>query len=49
MLMKILGRYIARTTMGATSIAALIIIGILFLMMLLGELKTIGEGDYNIV
>lgn len=48
-MMKMLERYIGKTIVGATCLAALVIIGVLFLMMLLGELKAIGEGDYSIV
>lgn len=44
----ILNRYIAKTIIAATGLAAMIIIGVLFLMLLLGEMKSIGEGDYGI-
>jgi lipopolysaccharide export system permease protein len=47
-MIKILERYIAKTTIVATGLAALIIISVLFLMSLLGEVKNIGEGDYSI-
>lgn len=46
-MMTILSRYIAKTTIFATGLVALIIIGILFIMTMLGELKVIGEGDYG--
>lgn len=45
---SILGRYISKIVMIATGLATLIIIGVLFLITLLGELKNIGEGDYSI-
>ncbi len=48
-MIKILPRYIAKTTIGATGLVALIITGILFIMTMLGEFKSIGEGDYTIV
>lgn len=48
-MIKILKRYIAKTIMQATALAAVIFIGVLFLMTLLGELKFIGEGDYGIM
>ena len=44
---KILERYIAKTIIQSTAVAALIIIGILFVMSLLGEAKSIGVGDYS--
>lgn len=44
----ILARYIARSTMLATLLVTLIISAVLFLILLLGELKAIGEGDYNL-
>lgn len=47
-MMKILERYIAKTIILATGLAALMIIGVLLLMKMLGELKNIGEGDYGI-
>lgn len=46
---NILARYIARTTVLATLLVTLIISAVLFLILLLGELKDIGEGDYTIV
>lgn len=48
-MIKILERYIARNTIMATGMAALLIGGVLFLLTLLGELKNIGEGDYDLV
>lgn len=47
-MIKILGRYIAKTIMQATGLATLIITGVLLLISLLGELKDMGEGDYGI-
>lgn len=47
-MIKILQRYIAKSIVVGTLISALIIIGILVLMSLLGEMKDIGEGDYSI-
>ena len=46
-MMKILERYIAKTIVQATAIAALIITSILFIMTLMGEAKSIGVGDYS--
>lgn len=46
-MIKILERYIAKTIIFATGIAALILISILFLLSLMGEAKSIGEGDYG--
>lgn len=48
-MIKILERYIAKTTLLATGFAALLIAGIVFLLKLLGELRDIGEGDYGLV
>lgn len=45
--MKILERYIAKTVVQATGVAALIIISILFIMSLMGEAKSLGVGDYG--
>jgi lipopolysaccharide export system permease protein len=38
----------AKTIAIATGLSTLIIFGVLFLMLLLGELKNIGEGDYGL-
>lgn len=46
---KLLERYITKTIILATAMTTLIIIGVLFLMTLLGELKSMGEGDYGLV
>jgi len=46
---KILERYIAKTIIQSTAVAALIIISILFILSLLGEAKSIGVGEYNLV
>lgn len=48
-MMTILERYIARTIIAATGLATLIITGISLLLLLLGEMKNIGEGDYGIM
>lgn len=48
-MITILERYIAKNLYAAIGLAALTIVGILFLMGLLGELKGIGEGDYGIL
>ena len=47
-MIKILTRYIAKTTTIATGLVALLITGVLFLMTSLTELKSIGEGDYSL-
>jgi lipopolysaccharide export system permease protein len=47
-MINILERYIAKTMMMATGLAALIVTGVSFLMIMLGELKNIGSGDYGI-
>lgn len=44
---KILDRYIAKTIMSATGVAAAFITAVLFIMALLTEFKDIGEGDYG--
>ncbi len=44
---NILERYIAKTIVQATLLCMLIIVGVLFLMLMLGEMKAIGEGDYG--
>jgi lipopolysaccharide export system permease protein len=46
-MLNILERYIAKTVIAATGIAALIITGVLFVLTLLGELKNLGQGDYG--
>lgn len=45
----ILERYIARTIASATGLATVAITGVSFLLLLLGEMKNIGEGDYNVL
>ncbi|SRR5579885_1246947 len=47
-MIKILQQYIMKTIIGATAMSALVIIGVLFLMNMLGELKNIGQGDYGL-
>ncbi len=46
-MIKIMQRYIAKTIILATCLAALIITSVMFLVTLLGEIKNIGEGDYG--
>ncbi|VVC75797.1 Lipopolysaccharide export system permease protein LptG [Aquicella siphonis] len=46
-MIKILDRYIAKTIMLATGMAALVITSLLLIMSLLAEAKSIGEGDYG--
>ena len=48
-MIKILERYIMKTVLYAIGLVALIITGVLFLMMLLRELKNMGEGDYSFI
>ncbi len=45
----ILERYIARTIASATGLATIAIAGVSFLLLLLGEMKNIGEGDYGVL
>jgi len=47
--MRILARYIFKTICSATFLVLLIITSVLFIMLLLGELKNVGSGDYGIV
>lgn len=47
--MKLLDRYIMRNIFYATFVVGLIIIGLLFLLSLLAELKNIGQGDYGMM
>jgi lipopolysaccharide export system permease protein len=47
-MIKTLERYIAKTVILASGIAALIITGIVFVMSLLGEAKNVGTGDYGL-
>lgn len=46
-MIKILDRYIAKTIILATGMAALVITALLVIMSLLAEAKSIGEGDYG--
>lgn len=48
MMTKILERYIAKTILLATALAALIIVSVLFITLMLPELKNLGEGDYGL-
>lgn len=48
MMIRILDRYIARAVILSTLLAGLVITGILFLLSLLSELKSMGEGDYGL-
>src|SRR5262245_59559113 len=45
---NILGRYITKTIAYSTGLATLVILGVLFLMLLLKEFKSIGVGDYGL-
>jgi lipopolysaccharide export system permease protein len=45
--MKILHRYIARNVMLATGLVVLVMVGLIFLIDFLGELKDVGTGDYG--
>ena len=47
-MMTILARYISKTIVAATGLAALIITSVLMLMLTLGEFKNMGEGDYGL-
>jgi lipopolysaccharide export system permease protein len=47
-MISILERYIAKTIASATGLATLVITGISFLMLLLEEMKNVGEGDYGV-
>lgn len=47
--MKILARYIFKTICLAAVLVVLIITSVLFIMLLLGELKNVGAGDYGIL
>lgn len=46
---KILERYIAKMITAATGLAILIVVGVLTLILLLGQLKNLGEGDYGLL
>src|SRR3990167_8409904 len=48
-MISIFPRYIARTISMATALVALVITSVLFLILMLGELKNLGEGDYGIL
>jgi lipopolysaccharide export system permease protein len=45
---KLLERYIAKTVILATAMTALIVSAVLFLVLLLGEMKNVGEGEYGL-
>lgn len=47
-MMTILERYIAKTVISATALAAVIVTGVSILMSLLRELKDIGKGDFGL-
>ena len=47
-MITILERYIAKTITLATAMVALIIMGVLFVMSLLNEAKSLGTGDYGL-
>ena len=46
-MLKILERYLAKSIMGATVVTAAVITAVLFIMTLLGEFKSLGQGDYS--
>ncbi|MBA3660428.1 MAG: LPS export ABC transporter permease LptG [Gammaproteobacteria bacterium] len=46
--MKLLDRYISKTIVLATTVVGLVFLGVFSLLMMLGELKNIGEGDYGL-
>lgn len=46
-MIKILNRYIAQTMLFATVTTTLIVSAIMLMILLLGEVKSIGEGDYQ--
>lgn len=46
---SIIGRYITNVIFAATGIVTLVILGVLYLLTLLGELKQVGQGDYGIL
>lgn len=48
-MIKLLPRYIATSILYATGIVTLIITSILFIMLLLGEAKSVGQGDYQFI
>lgn len=48
-MMKLLDRYIAKSIILSTLMVASVVLGILFLLSVLGEFKNIGEGDYNFI
>lgn len=47
-MIKLIERYIAKTIISMTFLTAAVMMSVLFLMMLLGEFKNIGEGDYGL-
>lgn len=46
---KILERYIARTMVVTTSMTAIVLMSVVFIMSFLGELKDMGQGDYGFI
>lgn len=48
-MIKILQHYIARTVIIATLLAAVVIASVLFLLAIVGQLKSIGQGDYGLI
>lgn len=48
-MIKLLQRYIAKTIIVTSCLAALVIGSVLFLLALLGQLKSIGQGDYGFI
>jgi lipopolysaccharide export system permease protein len=47
--MKILHKYIARNVIAATMLVVLVMVGLIFLINFLEELKDVGSGDYGFV
>ena len=47
-MISILQRYIAKTLFLATAMVTVVFVGVLFLILLLTELKNLGQGDYGI-
>lgn len=46
-MLSILERYLAKSVISATIVAAAVITAVLFIMTLLGEFKSFGQGDYG--
>lgn len=46
-MLSILERYLAKSVISATIVSAVVITAVLFIMTLLGEFKSLGQGDYG--